>query len=137
MNTRHLAAALSVAFLVACAGTPGPGDDGYLYNVAGPYSGQFVVDGQPLNGTMRLATGGGGVVTGSFAVSMMGITGELEGTVVEDRLTFRGTYRNPETGCDGVASVNATIGENGSTIEGRIEVSECGQFLTGTVRFRR
>ena len=137
MNTRPFVAALSAVLLVACAGTPGPGDEGYLYNVIGPYTGQFVVDGQALGSTMQLETGPGGVVTGSFNVSMMGITGELEGTVVDDQLTLTGKYHNPETGCDGTAAVTATIGENGATIQGRIEVSDCGQFLSGTLRFRR
>lgn len=137
MNTRRLAAVLSLALLAACAGTPGPGDSGYMYNVIGPYTGQFVVDGQPLPGTLQLDTGSGGVVMGTFGVPMMGITGELEGLVVDDQLTFTGNYNNPETGCDGVAEVTATIEEGGTAIRGRIEVSECGQFLSGTVRFSR
>jgi hypothetical protein len=137
MNARRLTAAVSVALLAACAGTPGPGDSGYMYNVIGPYTGQFVVDGQALPGTMQLETAAGGAVTGTFAVQMMGITGDLEGMVVDDQLTFKGNYHNGETGCDGIAEVTATIGEDGTTIRGRIEVSECGQFLSGTVRFSR
>jgi len=138
MNTRRLTAIFSVALLVACAGTPGPGDSGYLYNVIGPYSGQFVVDGQALPSTMQLETAPGGAVTGTFRVPIMGITGVLEGTVIDDQLTLTGNYRNPETGCDsGIAEVTATIGEDGTSIQGRVEVSECGQFLSGTARFSR
>ena len=86
MNTRRITALLSLAMLAACAGTPGPGDSGYPYNVAGPYTGQFVVDGEALPSTIQLQTHAGGVVTGSFNVSPLGISGELEGTVIGDQL---------------------------------------------------
>ncbi len=137
MKIRSLAAVLSLALLAACAGTPGPGDTGYAYNVIGPYTGQFVVDGQAVPATMQFETTAGGAVTGSFRVSMMGIDGEIEGMVVEDQLTFNGNYHNPDSGCDGTVEGTATIEEGGTAIQGRIEVRECGQLLSGTLSFRR
>jgi len=137
MKTRRPAALLAAFFLAACAGTPGPGDAGYAYNVIGPYTGQFVVDGQALGATLQLETAAGGAVTGTFGVSMMGIRGDIEGMVVGDQLTFAGKYHNPDSGCDGVAEATATIAEDGASIAGRIEVTECGQFLSGTLRFQR
>ena len=137
MKTHRLAALALLVALAACAGTPGPGDPGYLFNVAGDYSGQFAVGGQALPANMVLDTAPGGVVTGAFGVPMMGIEGEIEGEIVGDQITFVAGYHNPETGCDGVASAAGTVTENGASLEGQIEVTECGEYMAGSFRFSR
>jgi len=137
MTMRRLLMLSAAVLCAACAGTPGPGDAGYPYNTAGTYTGVFVVDGQPLDGTLQLETESGGSVTGSVRVPMMGIRGDFEGTLVENQLTFEVTYHNPETGCEGVASGTATVGEDGATIEGPMRVSECGEVMSASLRFRR
>ena len=76
-------------------------------------------------------------VTGSFRVAEMGLTGSMEGTLVGDRLTFRGAYRNPESGCEGVTEATATVGQGGATLSGAMTVVECGQTLAGSLSFRR
>jgi hypothetical protein len=136
-RTARFGATALAALLVGCAGTPGPGDPGYPYNASGEYTGAFVVEGQTVNATMQLETAPGGAVTGSFRVSSMGIRGEITGTVTGDQLTFEAAYRNPESGCDGVAAVTATIGEGGESLEGSLSVYECGQTMGGSMRFRR
>jgi hypothetical protein len=109
MRIRRLASLVAIVLLAACAGTPGPGDPGYLYNLAGAYSGQFVVDGQALPATLQIETLPGGAVQGGFNIPMMGIGGEIEGEIVADRFTFTASYTNPESGCDGVAVSEAAI----------------------------
>jgi hypothetical protein len=136
MKKRLAPLALTVLF-AACAGTPGPGEAGYAYNATGEYAGDFVVDGQPVGGTMQLETAPGGAVTGSFRVPDLGLRGQITGSVLGDQLTFEATYYNPESGCDGVATSTATIGEGGTTIEGPLSVEECGQSMSGSMSFRR
>jgi hypothetical protein len=58
--------------LAACAGTPGPGDSGYAYNVEGDNDGVATVDGQAFSGPMQLSTAPGGIVTGSYRVTQSG-----------------------------------------------------------------
>ena len=137
MTVRRSLAAFLVVLVTACAGTPGPGDPGYLFNVTGSYSGQFSVEGQALPATLELDTAPGGVVTGMFAIAMMDIEGTVEGEIVGNEITWVGSYYNPESGCDGVASATGTIAENGASMEGQVEATECGQYLGGTWRFAR
>jgi hypothetical protein len=123
--------------LAACAGNPGPGEPGYPFNLAGDYTGQFTVEGTVIPAVMTLVTGAGGVVTGSFTVAQMGLTGKVDGTLVGSQLAFRGTYHNPESACDGTAESSATVGEGGTTLSGPLTVTECGQMLSGSFNFRR
>lgn len=134
---RRLALSALAVLLAACAGNPGPGEPGYAFNLSGDYSGQFDVEGTVISATMTLQTGPGGVVTGSFRVAQMGLTGSVEGTLVGDLLTFRGAYRNPESGCDGTTEATATVGPGGATVSGPMTVVECGQTLAGSLNFRR
>ncbi len=134
---RRIGASAVLVLLTACAGNPGPGEPGYPFNLSGDYAGEFTVDGMALPAIMTLATGVGGAVTGSFTVSAMGITGEVEGTLVGDQLTFRASYYNPETSCPGTAESAVTVGEEGGSLSGPLTVNECGQILSGSLSFRR
>lgn len=136
MRTRLLAVIASLV-LAACAANPGPGQSGYAFNLSGAYTGQFVVDGQALPAAIELETLDGGAVQGGFEISMLGIGGEIEGELIADQLTFSAAYHNPESSCDGVAVAQATVTDGGSAFRGRIEVTECGNFLSGTLRFSR
>ena len=95
------------------------------------------MEGTVIPAVMTLETGAGGVVTGSFTVAEMGLTGKVEGTLVGDQLAFRGSYYNPESSCNGTAESAATVGEGGATFSGPLTVSECGQMLSGSFSFRR
>ncbi len=137
MNGSRLVASALLAFLCACAGNPGPGEPGYAFSVSGTYSGQFVVEGQGISATLSLQTAPGGVVTGEVRVPEMGISAPAEGTVVGSQLTLRIAYRNPATGCDGLAEATATIAEGGATFSGPATVTECGQAMGASLSFRR
>ena len=92
-----------VAILVGCAGSPGPGDAGYPYNVAGDYSGSLTVAGVTMTGTIQVSTQPGGAVTGTVSVNRpIQINGTLNGTLAGDQLTVGIAYgNNPATGCSG------------------------------------
>jgi hypothetical protein len=135
--TRVLPTLALLTFLAACAGTPGPGDQGYAYNLVGEYSGQFSVQGQGLPATMQLDSAPGGTIVGTFAISMMGIEGTIEGEIVGDTVTYLASYYNPDSGCDGVASAQGTISQGGASMEGQVEVTECGNYLTGSFSFSK
>jgi hypothetical protein len=136
-GSRRLAASALLALVAACAGNPGPGDPGYPFNVSGDYSGQFVVEGQGISATLSLQTGPGGAVTGDLRVTEMGITAKAEGTVLGSQLTLRIAYRNPGSGCDGMAEATATIGQGGATFSGPATITECGQAMGASLSFRR
>ena len=135
--SRRLAASALLVLLSACAGNPGPGEAGYPFNLAGDYTGQFVVEGQGISATLSLQTGPGGAVTGDLRVAEMGIAAKVEGTVVGSHLTLRVPYHNPGTGCDGIAEATATIGQGGATFSGPATITECGQSMGASLSFRR
>ena len=134
---RRVAAFALLVFLAACAGNPGPGEPGYSFNLSGDYTGQFEVEGTTIAAVMTLETGAGGVVTGSFHVTQMGLSGTVEGMLVGNRLAFRGAYHNPESNCDGTVESAATVGEGGASLSGPLMARECGQMLSGSFSFRR
>jgi hypothetical protein len=139
MTLRRLCIAATAALLTACAGTPGPGDSGYPFNVSGTYTGQFAVEGQVFAANMELQTGPGGVVTGSFGIRQpIQMTGKVEGTLLGPELTVTATYENnPMTGCSGDVAGTLTVEEGGASFSGPITVSDCGDMLSGTMRFSR
>ncbi len=134
---RRVVASAVLVLLAACAGNPGPGEPGYPFNLTGDYTGQFAVEGTVIPAVMTLTTGAGGMVTGSFTVAQMGLTGKVDGTLVGNQLAFRAAYHNPESGCDGTAESSATVGDGGASLSGPLRVTECGQILSGSFDFRR
>lgn len=141
-NVRHLAVPTLALFLTACAGKapprePAPGDPGYAFNVSGSYTGMFSVEGQTISAVMVLETGPEGVVTGEVRVPEMGITAPVEGTVAGDQFTLHIGYFNPGSGCNGAARSTATVEQGGGSFSGGMAISECGQSMSGSVRFRR
>ena len=69
MNAHRLGLIALAAAITACAGTPGPGDAGYPYNVEGAYTGSITVNGVPFAGNLTVEIGEGGVVRGTFNVT--------------------------------------------------------------------
>ena len=61
----------------------------------------------------------------------------VEGTVLGSQLTLRIAYRNPGSGCDGIAEATATIGQGGATFSGPATITECGQAMGASLSFRR
>jgi hypothetical protein len=120
-----------------CAGTPGPGDPSYPYNVSGSYGGRFMIDDQPFNATLQLRTTSGGRVSGAIRVSMPVETeGRVVGTVFDDLLRVTITYRDP-SGCEGSIEGIVTIERGGGTIDGPVTVTDCSGPIAGRMSFRR
>jgi len=129
-----------VAILVGCAGSPGPGDAGYPYNVAGDYSGSLTVAGVTMTGTIQVSTQPGGAVTGTVSVNQpIQINGTLNGTLTGDQLTVGIAYgNNPATGCSGGTMDGAlSISEHGANISGAVKIADCGEILDATIDFSR
>jgi len=126
--------------VVGCAGSPGPGDAGYPYNVAGDYSGSLTVAGVTMTGTIQVSTQPGGGVTGTVSVNRpIQINGTLNGTLAGDQLTVGIAYgNNPATGCSGGTMDGAlTISEHGASISGAVKIADCGEILDATIDFSR
>ena len=85
----------AASILTGCAGTPGPGDPGYAYNVEGAYRGRLMVEGSPFEATLDLRTSRGGRISGSFNVlAPLEIEGAVVGTVMDDLLRLTLTYES-------------------------------------------
>ncbi len=126
--------------VVGCAGSPGPGDAGYPYNVAGDYSGSLTVAGVTMTGTIQVSTQPGGAVTGTVSVNRpIQINGTLNGALAGDQLTVGIAYgNNPATGCSGGTMDGAlTIAEHGANISGAVKITDCGEILDATIDFSR
>ena len=140
MRIRTIGLFIGAALVVGCAGTPGPGDAGYPYNVDGDYSGSLMVSGLTFTGTMQISTQPGGAVTGTFSLNRpVQINGTIDGTLTGDQLTVGIKYgSNPATGCSGGTVEGAlTISEHGASISGPVTVADCGEMLDATINFSR
>jgi len=125
--------------LWACAGTPGPGEAGYPFNLSGTYDGQIVVDGTPFGASLDLQTRAGGALEGSYEVNdPVTMSGPVTGSVVADSVEFALEYMNPMDGCGGVLDATGAVEEGGSALSGRVRVNDsCGGYLTGTFSLQR
>ena len=140
MRIRTIGLFIGAALVVGCAGTPGPGDAGYPYNVDGDYSGSLMVAGLTMTGTIGVSTQPGGMVTGTVSVNRpIQINGTLNGTLAGDQLTVGIAYgNNPATGCSGGTMDGAlTISEHGANISGPVKIADCGEMLDATINFSR
>ena len=141
MNAHRLGLIALAAAITACAGTPGPGDAGYPYNVEGAYTGSITVNGVPFAGNLTVEIGEGGVVRGTFNVTQpAALEVRLTGTVVGNELTVEMNYDgNPATGCTtpGTATGTLIIADGGAELSGPVTVRECGQTLPASAQFTR
>jgi hypothetical protein len=140
MRIRTTRLLVLTGLVMGCAGSPGPGDAGYPYNVAGDYSGSLMVAGVTMTGTIQISTQPGGGVTGTVSVNQpIQINGTLNGTLAGDQLTVGIEYgNNPATGCSGGTMEGAlTISEHGANISGAVKISDCGEILDATLDFSR
>ena len=140
MRIKSFGLVTAAVLLAACAGTPGPGDAGYPYNVDGTYAGSFTVEGQAFSANLQVTTESGGTVSGTFEVTQpIRLSGVLEGTLMGDQLTMTISYSdNPMTGCTaGTVSGTTTVTDNGQSITGPMTIDDCGQTLQTRVDFSR
>jgi len=132
-----LAAAL-VTFW-ACAGTPGPGEEGYPYNLSGSYEGAILVEGMSFTTSLELRTGPGGFMEGSYTVmDPVTMSGDVAGSLVADTARFSMDYVNPMDGCGGTLEGTGVVEEDGEAFAGRARINDaCNGYLSGTFRFRK
>lgn len=118
----------------ACAGTPGPGEAGYPYNLSGSYGGEIFVEGMSFAFQMDVRTDPGGGFEGSYAVtSPVSMSGSVEGAIVADSARFSLEYVNPMDGCGGTLNGNGTVESGGGAFAGRVRVNDsCNGYLAGT-----
>jgi hypothetical protein len=139
MSPVRIAALLSLSILSACAGAvaPSAGAPAYPFNVAGGYTGRFIIDGQPFESTLQLRTAGDGSVTGGFRVTNpIEIDGRVQGRIVDDLLRFTATYRSLND-CDDRIEGIVTIASGGGTVSGPITVTTCDEQIAGRMSFQR
>ena len=141
MNVRRIGIIALTVAIAACAGTPGPGDSGYPYNVAGTYTGTIVVDGTPFRGLLDVEIGDRGAVQGNLRVTQpAAMVVRLTGTLVGNELSVEMNYdNNPATGCatGGTATGTLTIVEGGGELSGPVTIRECGQVLAASFQLTR
>jgi len=118
----------------ACAGTPGPGEAGYPFNLSGSYTGEIFVEGMAFSFGMDVQTRKGGAFEGTYAVtSPVSMTGAVAGTLVADTARFAMEYVNPMDGCGGTLDGTGTVESGGAAFGGRVRVNDsCNGFLSGT-----
>lgn len=140
---RMLAMGVASTLLVACAGTPGPGDPGYAYNLDGVYAGRLTAEDQRFDATLDLRTARGGRVRGSFEVSApLEIEGRVDGTLLDDLLRITLTYEGSggssggqpcQSRIEGILTVN----RGGGVVDGPVTITDCGDALAGRMSFRK
>lgn len=125
--------------LSACAGTPGPGEGGYPFNLSGSYQGAILVEGMSFDTSLDLRTGPGGRVEGSYAVTNpVSMSGDLAGTLVADTARFSMDYVNPMDGCSGTLEGTGVVEAGGESFAGRARINDaCNGSLSGTFRFTK
>ncbi len=123
----------------ACAGTPGPGESGYPFNLAGLFQGQVVVEGQAFEFELDILTRPGGALDGTYqVVSPVSMSGPVTGMVMADTATFSLGYTNPMDGCGGTLDANGTVETGGESFSGRVRVNDsCGGVLSGTFSMKK
>ena len=128
-----------VAVAWGCAGTPGPGDAGYPFNLAGSYSGEIFVEGMAFSFGMDVRTGAGGAFDGTYGVtSPVSMSGAVAGTLVADTARFALEYVNPMDGCGGTLNGTGTVESGGAAFAGRVRVNDsCNGYLSGTISLKK
>jgi hypothetical protein len=128
-----------VAITWACAGTPGPGDTEYLFNLFGPYAGEVVVEGTAFSFEADIETHSGGGFDGSYVfTSPVSMSGPLVGTIIADTARFSLDYVNPSDGCGGNLDATGTVEPGGGSLAGRVRVNDsCNGYVSGTFSLTR
>lgn len=142
MRVRTTIGTATAILVAACAGSPGPGQSGYLYNVDGLYAGRLTVEGQRFDATLQLETARGGKVRGSFTVSApLEIDGRVSGMLVDDLLRLTLSYasadRSAGRACTSSIEGILTVESGGAIVDGPVTITDCGDALPGRMTFRR
>jgi len=122
-----------------CAGTPGPGESGYPYNLSGSYTGEILVEGMAFSFGMDVVTQKGGAFEGTYEVTgPVSMNGTVAGTLVADTARFALEYVNPMDGCGGTLDGTGTVDSGGAAFAGRVRVNDsCNGDLSGTFSMKK
>jgi len=128
-----------LAVVWGCAGTPGPGEAGFPFNLEGPYKGEIFVEGMAFSFGMDVSTEPGGAFAGTYDVtSPVSMAGAVTGTLVADTARFELEYVNPMDGCGGALAGTGTVESGGEAFAGRIRVNDsCNGILSGTFSLKK
>jgi len=138
MRVRTTIGAATAVLMAACAGSAGPGQSGYPYNVDGLYAGRLTVESQRFDATLQLETARGGRVRGSFTVSApLEIEGRVSGMLVDGLLRVTLTYTSTERSCTSSIEGILDVERGGGIVEGPVTITDCGDALPGRMSFRR
>jgi hypothetical protein len=142
MRMRVMFGVAAVAAGAACAGSPGPGQSGYPYNVDGLYTGRLTVESERFDAALRLETARGGRVRGSFTVSApLEIEGRVAGTLIDDLLRVTLTYASANRGAGSTCTSSIegilSVERGGGIVDGPVTITDCGDALAGRMSFRR
>ena len=119
-----VAAMAVVVTMGACAGNPRPGDRGYPFNVTGTYDASIEALGVVYAGPAEITTSSGGLVHGAIRLAgPENVSGDLQGAVTGDTLTFDSSYER-DGGCTGVLSGTGRIDEGGAAVSGTAVVDD-------------
>jgi len=125
MKARFMILALAFG---ACAGSPGPGEPGYDYNLTGSYVIDVEADdGTPYAGTLQLETLPGGEIVGSMSLTdPVPIEGEMTGMVIGAEASLTMAYEIVGQGCGGTFEGTAVIDAGGTGAVGSMDMTEDG-----------
>jgi len=119
-----LSIGFTVAVIAACSGNPMPGDAGYPYNMTGMYDASVETLGTVYAGPAEIATSPGGIIYGKIELDgPESVTGDLEGTISGDTLTWESHYERAG-GCTGLISGVGIIAEGGGSVSGDAVVAD-------------
>jgi len=122
--------ALSMFLLAGCASTP---DEPPIPQVGGTYSGSINIQGETLFGNLTISQDGPDLEL-RFSLPDIALRADGEGTATENGFRAEVPYT---LNCPGVAVFTGALGEDGTTLSGRVEATDCDGTMNGTFRFNR
>jgi len=130
-RTAFLAPAALVLFLIAgCATTPGAPP---VAQLDGSYSGTINIMGETLFASMDVTQEGSAL---ELRLSLPDIALASTGEGTATREGFRAEVPYTLT-CPGTAVFDGTLQEDGRTVSGSVEATDCDGTMSGTFRFTR
>lgn len=125
--------------ILTCAGTPGPGEADYPYNLSGSFGGSIMVEGMGFSTVLEFATEEGGERRGTFQITNpVAMDGEAVGNPVADGARFHLSSMNPADGCGGTLDGTGIVQEGGGAFAGSLQVNgACGGYPSGRHSFRK
>lgn len=137
----HLALGLLLAFAaVGCStvggdgGAPGTAEPTLRWDLTGTWEGRVEAGGTPIEGALSIEQTGSTLVA-SFASPALGLLAEGDGFLEEDGDVVLEMEYDLE--CPGRATLDGRVSEDGDTLRGTVDASDCTGSMTGSFTFTR